>query len=598
MLVHNTAWPRSSFDLSRRFSLLLLFTCIALASMAGVSDAQSTYYVSPTGSDSSSGSASAPFLTIQHAADLVNPGDTVIVEDGVYTGVGTGTACAAQSTKPIVCITRGGTSTAPVTFRSQNLHGAKLDGQNNTSTDGIRIISGANYVVVDGFEIYGMGNGNGSSSGVELYSGGAGSVIRRNHIHDIGHMCTGTTNGEVGIFIEQPNIVVTQNILHDIGRYMVGENGCTVGYSGSTDHGIYNNGSSSSGIPGANGTLIANNIFYNLTRGWGVQAYPGNLTGVTIVNNTFAFPNPYQYGHIIIGANTTNMVIQNNIFYAPNNAAIDYYSGTQTNLQVTNNLVYNASLFTSTPSGATISSIIYADPLMVSTASPYDFHLTSGSPAINAGVTLSSVPTDFDGNARTSPWDIGAYEYGSSSTVSTVATPSITPGGGSFSGSVSVTLADSTSGATIYYTTDGTTPTTSSPIYAGAFTLTTSATVQAMAAETGMTNSAVAVATFTATSTASPSPADTTAPTVAITSPADGATVSGHWINITASATDNVAVASVKFYVDGALLGTDTTSPYAVSWNVHKASAGAHTLTAVATDTSANTATTSITVYK
>ncbi len=44
-----------------------------------------TYYVSPTGSDSSSGSASAPFKTIQKAANIVNPGDTVIVKDGTYT---------------------------------------------------------------------------------------------------------------------------------------------------------------------------------------------------------------------------------------------------------------------------------------------------------------------------------------------------------------------------------------------------------------------------------------------------------------------------------------------------------------------------------
>ncbi len=46
--------------------------------------APSVYYISPTGADNNPGSQAAPFQTIQHAADLVNPGDTVLVNDGVY----------------------------------------------------------------------------------------------------------------------------------------------------------------------------------------------------------------------------------------------------------------------------------------------------------------------------------------------------------------------------------------------------------------------------------------------------------------------------------------------------------------------------------
>jgi hypothetical protein len=81
---------------------------------------------------------------------------------------------------------------------------------------------------------------------------------------------------------------------------------------------------------------------------------------------------------------------------------------------------------------------------------------------------------------------------------------------------------------------------------------------------------------------------DTTPPTVSITSPASGASVSGT-VSVTATAADNVKVANVQFKLDGANLGTaDTTSPYSVSWNTTGASAGTHTLTAVATDTSGN----------
>src|SRR6266700_3268705 len=78
-----------------------------------------------------------------------------------------------------------------------------------------------------------------------------------------------------------------------------------------------------------------------------------------------------------------------------------------------------------------------------------------------------------------------------------VATPAFSPGGGTYTGSVTVTISDATSGATIHYTTDGSTPTTSSPVYGGALTFTQTTTLNAMAAAPGMTNSTVASATYT-----------------------------------------------------------------------------------------------------
>jgi MYXO-CTERM domain-containing protein len=86
------------------------------------------------------------------------------------------------------------------------------------------------------------------------------------------------------------------------------------------------------------------------------------------------------------------------------------------------------------------------------------------------------------------------------------------------------------------------------------------------------------------------SSADTTPPTVAITAPADGATVSG-LVMIAATAADDLAVARVDFFVDGTLIGSSTSAPYAVSWNSAGALAPAgHVLRARATDTSGNTA--------
>ena len=79
----------------------------------------------------------------------------------------------------------------------------------------------------------------------------------------------------------------------------------------------------------------------------------------------------------------------------------------------------------------------------------------------------------------------------------TVATPNLTPAGGTFTNSVLVTLSSTTAGATIRYTTDGADPTGNSPVYAGALTLTNSATIKARAVAAGFTDSAVASASFT-----------------------------------------------------------------------------------------------------
>jgi hypothetical protein len=77
-----------------------------------------------------------------------------------------------------------------------------------------------------------------------------------------------------------------------------------------------------------------------------------------------------------------------------------------------------------------------------------------------------------------------------------LALPSIAPNGGVFTNSVTVTLTDAVPGVTMYYTLDGTAPTTNSTLYTGPFAITQTAGLNAMAAMPGSPNSAVASATF------------------------------------------------------------------------------------------------------
>lgn len=83
---------------------------------------------------------------------------------------------------------------------------------------------------------------------------------------------------------------------------------------------------------------------------------------------------------------------------------------------------------------------------------------------------------------------------------------------------------------------------------------------------------------------------DTVAPTTAITAPAAGATVSGT-VTLTASASDNVGVTSVEFFVNSTRIGTDTAAPYSLAWNSTTVVNGTYTITSKAFDMAGNVTT-------
>ena len=82
---------------------------------------------------------------------------------------------------------------------------------------------------------------------------------------------------------------------------------------------------------------------------------------------------------------------------------------------------------------------------------------------------------------------------------STVATPALSPSPGSYHSIQTVVIGDATPGAVIYYTTDGTPPTTSSAVYSAPLLVNSTSTIQAIATAPNLTNSAVASGTYTLT---------------------------------------------------------------------------------------------------
>lgn len=81
--------------------------------------------------------------------------------------------------------------------------------------------------------------------------------------------------------------------------------------------------------------------------------------------------------------------------------------------------------------------------------------------------------------------------------------------------------------------------------------------------------------------------ADTTAPTVKLTNPGSGKTVSG-LTSVEATASDDVGVTKVDFYVDSSLKASDTSAPYSFQWDTGLIGNGSHTLIAKAYDAAGN----------
>jgi hypothetical protein len=113
--------------------------------------------------------------------------------------------------------------------------------------------------------------------------------------------------------------------------------------------------------------------------------------------------------------------------------------------------------------------------------------LYSGPITVSGNETLKAIAEA--GNYSASAVATAAYKISAPA-------PTYTPAAGTYSTPQSVTIGDSVGGATIYYTTDGTTPTTSSSVYSSPITVSRNETLKAIATTSGFANSPVAVAAF------------------------------------------------------------------------------------------------------
>lgn len=135
---------------------------------------------------------------------------------------------------------------------------------------------------------------------------------------------------------------------------------------------------------------------------------------------------------------------------------------------------------------------IDVDPLFVDAAGN-DYHLSMASGAIDAGTIIEGLGDDLDGVAFASPPSVGCYQYFGA----VAEPPAFNPASGvKFYPSTQITLSCAIEGATIRYTTDGSNPTVSSPVYTGPITLTATTTIKARAYAPNVGVSAPSTATY------------------------------------------------------------------------------------------------------
>jgi len=153
-------------------TVFILFACVSVAS----AQPNASYYVATTGNDSNSGTQSAPWKTIQHAADTAHAGSTVYARAGTY--------------EELVRINvSGNPNDGFITFRSYRGEIAVLDATRSTPEDrqGVLTIQNQSYVRIEGFEIRNFRTAEHrlAPMGINVIGSGSHIELLNNNVHDI-----------------------------------------------------------------------------------------------------------------------------------------------------------------------------------------------------------------------------------------------------------------------------------------------------------------------------------------------------------------------------------------------------------------------------
>ena len=368
------------------------------------------YYVGPDGSDSNNGTQSAPFHSIQEAAETATAGDTVLVNNGDYAGF---------------MVQNSGTAQAPITFRA-NGKSVRIVSSNPYTSDSINVESWtgtpADYVVIDGFEVT-----SSSRYGIRVI-GGRGVVVQNCNVHNasISGIFTGyspeirilnnTTNdnGEHGIYVSNSVVPDDNPIVRGNTVYNNGQNGIQL--NGDIDEG---------GDGLITGALIENNIVHNnYQKGFSLISVSNSTIRNNVIYNNATSGGAAGGIHIVQEIYTTvysnNNVVANNTIVEPRIAAIRINSGNENNI-LFNNICVSDNPIVLEGSGNNVDPVTnlqtaFAENIFVA-AENGNYQLTATSPSIDIGVASfaghNAPAKDCDNNIRPqgNQYDLGAYEY-------------------------------------------------------------------------------------------------------------------------------------------------------------------------------------------
>jgi parallel beta-helix repeat protein len=423
---------------SRIFLIALAAACMPAFSQGA------QYFVSPSGSDTAAGTSAAPWKTLQHAADVVGPGDSVTARLGSYVGFD---------------LRHSGTAAAPIVFNADPgviINSASQVRHNSSGTflDGINL-EGASYIVIDGFSVSGMPEAGVRSVGfpndfashitvrnVTATNNGVWGIFT-GHVDDllIEKNTTSGSIGQHGIYVSNSGDrpVIRDNTIfnnHDSGIHMNGDlsQGGDGIISGAIVSGniIFNNGTGGgSGInmDGVQNSRIENNLVYG-NHASGISLYridgAAGSSGNVVVNNTIYEASDARWALNIQNGSTGNTALNNILINAhPSHGAINISSDSLSGFTSDYNAVVDR--FTTNDASTVISlaqwrtstgqdnnSLVATAANLFVNAAGNDYHLLSTSPAKNAGTNQLAPPADFDGLPRPAgaAYDIGAYEFG------------------------------------------------------------------------------------------------------------------------------------------------------------------------------------------